>query len=88
MEINAILKQLCIDLHAFTAAVMLPDYEEKVLKTVYSYNLHPSWTALTNQFDLTTNNGTAFTSGKDVIKNHVGQKHSELQATYTLSSQL
>lgn len=69
-----ILEQLCNDLSAYTAAVMLPDYSRKVLKTVYSYNLHPTWAALTNPFDHSTNNGKAFTTGESVLKNHAHEK--------------
>lgn len=65
------LKAICLELHGYTAAIMLPDYDKKVLESRYYYNLHPSWAELTNTFDTSTNNGTAFTTGKSVIKNNL-----------------
>ncbi len=66
------LKEVCLELHGYTAAIMLPNYTKEVLESRYHYNLDPSWAKLTNAFDASTNNGTAFTTGQPVIKNNLG----------------
>lgn len=68
------LKVLCDDLHGFTASIMIPNYSKNVLESRYYHNLHKEWASLTNHLDESTDNGTAFTTGKPVIKNNLGLK--------------
>lgn len=70
--IEAIIAQCCTKIGGFTAAVMIFDDKDKLLKTKYSYNLPKSWAELTNTLDTSTDNGTAFTEQRTVIRNHLG----------------
>lgn len=71
-EIDVIIAQACHEISGFTGAVMIFDNEAKLLRTKYSYNLPKSWAELTNTLDSSTDNGTAFTEQRAVIRNHLG----------------
>lgn len=68
-DINLVLQEVCSEIGGFTAAVMIFDEKEELLKTKYSYNLPESWAALTNTLDTSTDNGTAFIEQRTVIRN-------------------
>src|ERR1700712_1280158 len=71
---QAKLQKLCESINGFTASIMLPDYENNVLRSTICYNLPADWAALTNPFDGTTDNGNSFVNDVTVIKNGLQQK--------------
>ena len=68
-ELENLLQDACEKIGCWAAAIMVPDFDQKVLACKLSYGLPKDWDAVTNPIDETTLNGKAYLKKEISIKN-------------------